>query len=75
MQSKQVCEPVTADNITDFKAIPTDSVKSFFKMLYTENLSTTEELSSKKSRLIDFCATYALFCCSAGKLSQGSSCL
>ena len=53
------------------EAIPPGSVKSFFKMLYTGNLSTTEELSSRKSRLIDFSAAEAVFCCSAGKLIPG----
>ena len=48
-----------------------DSVKSFFKMLYTGNLSTNEELSSKKSQLIDFSAADAVFCCLAGKLILG----
>ena len=50
------------------EAIPPDSVKSFFKMLYTRNVSTTEELSSTKSRLTDSSAADAVFCCSAGKL-------
>ena len=36
VQSKQICEPVTIDNIMDDEAIPPGSVKSFFKMLYTE---------------------------------------
>ena len=40
-------------------------------MLYTVNLLTTEELSSRKSRLIDFSAADAVFCCSAGKLIPG----
>ena len=48
---KQSCEPVTVDNILEGEAIPPDPVKTFFKMLYTENISTIEELSSKKSRL------------------------
>ena len=49
----QICESVTVDNITKGEAIPSDSVKSYFKMLYTGTLSSTEELSSRKSRLID----------------------
>ena len=53
------------------EVIPPDSVKSFFKMLYTGNLSTTEELLSRKSRLIDTSAADAVFCCSAGKLIPG----
>ena len=53
------------------EAITPGSVKDFFKMLYTGNLSTTEELSSRKSRLIDFSAAEAVFCCSAGKLIPG----
>ena len=48
---KQSREPVTVDNIMEGEAIPPDTVKTFFKMLYTENVSTTEELSSKKFRL------------------------
>ena len=40
-------------------------------MLYTGNLSTNEELSSKKSQLIDFSAADAVFCCLAGKLILG----
>ena len=53
------------------EGIPPDSVKSFFKLLYTENLSTTEELLSRKSRLIDTGAADAVFFCSAGKLIPG----
>ena len=53
------------------EVIPPDSVKSFFKLLYTENLSTTEELLSRKSRLIDTSAADAVFFCSAGKLIPG----
>ena len=48
---KQSREPVTVDNIMEGEAIPPDTVKTFFKMLYTENVLTTEELSSKKFRL------------------------
>ena len=44
VQSKQICESVTVDNIMEGEAIPRDSVKSFFKMLCTGNPSTTEEL-------------------------------
>ena len=40
-------------------------------MLYTGNFSTTVELSSKKSRLINTSAADAVFCCSAGKLIFG----
>ena len=71
VQSKQICESVTVDNVMEGEAIPSDSVESFFKMLYTGNLSTTEELSSRKSRLIESSAADALFCCSAGKLIPG----
>ena len=71
VQSKQICESATVNNIMEGEAIPPDSVKSFFKMLYTGNLSTTEELSSRKSRLIDSSAAYAVFCCSVGKLIPG----
>ena len=53
------------------EAIPPDSVKSFFKMLYTGNHSTTEELSSTKSRLIDSSAVDAVFYCFADKLIPG----
>ena len=53
------------------EAIPPDSVKSFFKMLYTGNHSTTEELSSTKSRLIDSSAADAVFYCFADKLIPG----
>ena len=68
VKSKQICESVTVDNIMEGKAIPPDSVKSFFKMLYTGNHSTTEELSSTKSRLIDSSAVDAVFYCFADKL-------
>ena len=71
VQSKQICEPVTVDNIMEGEAIPLDSVKSFFKMLYTGNLSTNEELSSRKSQLIDSSAADAAFCCSEGTLIPG----
>ena len=70
-QSKQICESVTIDNIMEGEAIPPDLVKSFFKMLYTRKLSTTEELSSRKSRLIDSSAADAVFYCSAGKIIPG----
>ena len=40
-------------------------------MLYTGNFSTTVELSSKKSRLINTSAADAVFCCSMGKLIFG----
>ena len=53
------------------EAIPPDLVKTFFKRLYTGKLSTTEELSSRKSRLIDSSAADAVFCCYAGKLIPG----
>ena len=53
------------------EVISPDSVKSFLKILYKGNLSTNEELSSKKSRLIDFSAADAVFCCFAGKLILG----
>ena len=41
--------------------ITSDSVKSFFKMLYAGNLSTTEELSSRKFRMIECSAADAVF--------------
>ena len=47
VQSKQICESVTVDNIMEGEAIPPVSVKDFFKMLYTGKLSMTEELSSR----------------------------
>ena len=50
------------------EAIPPDSVKSFFKMLYTGNVSTTEERSAKKSRLIDSSTANSVICYSTGKL-------
>ena len=53
------------------EAIPPDLVKTFFKRLYTGKLSTTEELSSRKSRLIDSSAADAVFCCYTGKLIPG----
>ena len=68
VQSKQICEPVTVDNITGREAISPDSVKSFFKMLCTGNLLTTEEYSSEKIRVIDSSAADAVFCCSVSKL-------
>ena len=71
VQGKQICESVTVDNIMEGEAIPPDLVKSFFKMLYTGNLTTSEELSSRKSRLIDSSAADAVFCCSTGKLIPG----
>ena len=71
VQSKQICESVTVDNIMEDEAIPPDSVKSFFKKLYTVNLLTTEELSLRKSRQVDSSAADAIFCCSAGKLIPG----
>ena len=71
VQSKQICASVTVDNIMEGEAIPPDSVKSFFKMLYTGNHSTTEELSSTKSRLIDSSAVDAVFYCFADKLIPG----
>ena len=71
VQSKQICESVTIDNIMEGEAIPPVSFKDFFKMLYTGNLLMTEELSSRKSRLIDSRAAEAAFCCSTGKLIPG----
>ena len=71
VQSKQTCEPVTVDNITGRETISPDSVKSFFKMLCTGNLSTTEEYSSEKFRVIDSSAADAVFCCSVSKLIPG----
>ena len=53
------------------EAISPDSVKSFFKMLYTGNVSTTEEHLSKKSRLITTSVADAVFCCSTRKLIFG----
>ena len=71
VQSKQICESVTVDNIMKGEAIPPGSVKDFFKMLYTGNRLTTEEFSSRKSRLIDSSAAEAVFCSSASKLIPG----
>ena len=71
VQSKQICEPVTVDNITGREAISPDSFKSFFKMVCTGNLSTTGEYSSEKFRVIDFSAADAVFCCSVSKLIPG----
>ena len=34
LQSKQIFEPITVDNIMKGEVIPPDSVKSFFKILY-----------------------------------------
>ena len=45
VQMKQIFEPVTVDNIMEGEAIPPVSVKILFKMIYTGNVSTTEELS------------------------------
>lgn len=50
------------------EAIPPNSIKSFFKMVYTGNVSATEELASKKSRLVHSNAAEAVICCCAGKL-------
>ena len=50
------------------EAIPPNSIKSFFKMVYTGKISTTEELASKKSRLVDSNAAEAVICCCVGKL-------
>ena len=61
VQSKQICEPVTIDNIMEGEVIPPHSVKSFFKMLYIGNFSTTGELSSRKSLLIDSSAADTIF--------------
>ena len=47
LQNKQICDPVTVDNIMEGGGIPTDSVKSFYKMLHTRNLSTTEESTDR----------------------------
>ena len=47
LQNKQICDPVTVDNIMEGGGIPTDSVKSFYKMLHTGNLSTTEESTDR----------------------------
>ena len=63
VQSKEICELVTVDNIMEGEAIPPDSIKSFFKMFSTGNLYTTEEPSSKKSRLFDSNAAEAIFFC------------
>ena len=71
VQSKQICASVTVDNIMEGEAIPPDSVKSLFKMLHMGNLSRIEELSSRKSWLIDSSAADAVFCCSAGKIIPG----
>ena len=68
VKCKQICESVTVDNIMEGEAIPPDSVKSFFKMLYTGNHSTTEEILSTKSRLIDSSAVDIVFCCFTDKL-------
>ena len=37
-QSKKICEPVAVGNIMESEAIPPDSVKRFFKLLYTGNV-------------------------------------
>ena len=71
LQSKQICEQVTVDHIMESETIPPDSVKSFFKMIYTGNISTTEELSPRKPRLNNSSAADTVFCCSAGKLIPG----
>ena len=71
VQNKQTCEQATIDNIVEGETITPDSVKSFFKLLYTENLSETEELSSRISPVIVSSAADAVFCCCAGKLTPG----
>ena len=71
VQNKQICEPATIDNIVEGDTISPDSVKSFFKLLYTGNLSETEELSSRISPVIVSSAADAVFCCCAGKLTPG----
>ena len=71
LQSKQIFEPIIVDNIMKGEVIPPDSVKSFFKMFYIGNVSTTEELSSWKSQLINSRAADAVFYCSAGKFIPG----
>ena len=71
IQSKQICDLTTVGNIMEVEAIPPNSVKSFFKRLFTGNLSTTEELSSRKFRLINSSAADAVFWCSVGKLIPG----
>ena len=53
MQIQQISEPVTANNMIKGEAIPSDSVKSYFKMLYTRKNSGTENLSSKKPLLVN----------------------
>ena len=47
VQNKQICKPVTIDNIMEVEAILPD------KMRYTVNVLTIEELSLKKSGVID----------------------
>ena len=71
LQSKQIFEPITVDNIMKGEVIPPHSVKSFFKMLYKGNLSTNEELLPRKSQLINSSAADAVFHCSTGKLIPG----
>lgn len=66
LQMKQIFESATVDNTMEGEAIPLVSVKILFKMIYTGNVSTTEETSSNKSRLIDSSASDAVFCCSTG---------
>ena len=71
VQSKQTCEPATIDNILEGETITPDSVKSVFKLLYTGNLSETEETSSRISPVIVSSAAEAVFCCCAGKPTPG----
>lgn len=66
LQMKQIFESATVDNTMEGEAIPLVSVKILFKMIYTGNVSTTEEISSNKSRLVDSSASDAVFCSSTG---------
>ena len=64
-------EPLPVENILKGEVEIPDSVKNFYKALYTGEDEPKKPVSSRKSRFVQSSASDAIYSCSGGKLLPG----
>ena len=69
LEQKPLEEPLTVENIMDGEVEIRESLKEFYKILYTGNAN--EQCSARKSHMIEGSSTDAIFACSEEKLIPG----
>ena len=69
LEQKLLEEPLTVENIMEEEMEIAESLKDFYKILYTDNAN--DQCSSRKSRITEGSSAHAIFACSVGKLLPG----